>query len=372
MKTNKTTFRTENLANIKTVFEERTGASLNPQAKVKAHPVFKRTITIALALALCAALGITALAASVPEVYEFLYRVSPATAQFFKPVKIACDDNGIRMEVISTYVHGNTAEIYISLQDVTGDRLDMTTDLYDSYSINSPFSFSGFMVKNGSYDDETKTLTSLITITLNDGQKFEGDKLTFRLGNFLSHKQIFEDLALDVDLSNVSLTPSIQALSHDRLRGGGGNGIDEYPMHAPIEEGLPMTFDALSPASQPIAVVDGVTLTAIGFIDGKLHVQTLYDDILRTDNHGYLYLKDSNGNIVSTLYSISFWAEKVAHAQDMALIREGRDSYDEEVFDISPSDLDEYTLHGNFFTCDTLVEGNWEVTYPLQVDNAQE
>ena len=366
MKTNKSTFRKENLENIKTIFEETTGASLSPQTHVKARPIFKRVVTVSLALVLCVAVGITALAASVPSVYEFLYRISPATAQFFKPVQIACEDNGIRMEVVSTYVHDNTAEIYLSLQDLTGDRLDMTTDLYDSYSLSSPFSFSGFIVTNGSYDEETKTLTCLITIKLNDGQQFEGEKLTFRLGKFLSHKQVFNDLALDVDLENVSLSPDIQEVASHRYRGGAYDDSESYPFDDIANRDT--TFNTLAPAPQPIAIVDGATLTAIGYIDGKLHIQTLYDDIYRTDNHGFLYLKDHNGNTVSSLYNISFWADNEDEFRGMEYWDSvGRSSYDEEVFDIAPSDIGKYALYGDFYTCDSLTEGDWEVTFPLQV-----
>ena len=70
-------------------------------------------------LCLICGLAIPAMAAFSPSFYELLYAVTPATAQFFKPVQRSCEDNGIRMEVTAAYIHENTAEIYLSMQDLT-------------------------------------------------------------------------------------------------------------------------------------------------------------------------------------------------------------------------------------------------------------
>lgn len=50
------------------------------------------------------------------------------------------EDNGIKIEVVSVYLHDNIAEVYITMQDLTEQhRVDATMDLFDSYSINRPF-----------------------------------------------------------------------------------------------------------------------------------------------------------------------------------------------------------------------------------------
>ena len=36
-------------------------------------------------------------------------------------------------------------------------------------------------------------------------------------------------------------------------------------------------------------------LTGYGILDNELHVQVRYADILETDNHGRIYLKNENG-----------------------------------------------------------------------------
>ena len=52
------------------------------------------------------------------------------------------EDNGIKIEVISAYVESGEAKILISVQDLEEDRIDETTDLFDSFSINTSFDCS--------------------------------------------------------------------------------------------------------------------------------------------------------------------------------------------------------------------------------------
>ena len=81
----------------------------------------------------------TLVAADFSPAYEFLYTLSPSAAQKLKPVSMISEDNGIKIEVISAYVESGEAKILISVQDLEEDRIDETTDLFDSFSINTSF-----------------------------------------------------------------------------------------------------------------------------------------------------------------------------------------------------------------------------------------
>lgn len=59
-----------------------------------------------------------------------------------------------------TTVQGDRADIYISMQDLTGDRIDETMDLFDSYQINRPFDSSGACRLAG-YDAQQKAAAFL-------------------------------------------------------------------------------------------------------------------------------------------------------------------------------------------------------------------
>lgn len=333
----------------------------------------KKVLTWAAAFAICWML--LTQATNVQAVYQILYVISPEITQALKPVRMSCDDQGIRMEVLSASIHGNEAEVYISMQDLIGDRIDDTIDLIDSYRINCPF-FNQASCHKISYDPNTDTATFLIHVTELDGEKsggkkIVGDKITFTVRSFLSHKQEYH-AEIPLDLSTANLEPPIQSNVNFRGYGGYIEKIldDNDPFAASsernsltMEENLAMeeklpTLDYLVPSSDGIYVpVSGITITAIGFIDNRLHIQTYYENILETDNHGVLSLVDMDGKKVSAEVSISFWDS------------ERCGSYDETVFLITPDEVGNYRLYGDFWAYNSLVNGNWQVTFPLEAED---
>jgi len=313
----------------------------------KSRPFYRRLLMIAAMLALCIVLATPVLAARIPAIYELMYLVSPEVAQLFMPVQEACEDNGIRMEVVSAYLHDNTAEIYITLQDLTGDRVDETTDLFDSYSIHRAFDSSATCQRVG-YDSESKTATFLILITEWGDHDISGSKLTFSVREFISHKTSLEDVPVDINLAGVeefSATQTIYAV------GKSGINLSKYTSAT-------NDFVVLNPGMSICAPISGLDVTAIGYIDGMLHIQLATSEKRTLDNHGYFYLVDKDGNQTQYDYSVSFI--------------EGMDSndrmdYQEFVFDIPKDEIGDYTLYGSFYTSGLHTEGRWQVTFPLMV-----
>lgn len=293
----------------------------------------------------CLALAVPVFAApalaATPEGYALLYRISPATAQYFKPVNESVEDNGIRMAVDAIYIHDDTAEIYISMTDLIGGRIDKTIDLFDSYRIHRPFDSSA-TCSLVDYSAETQTARFLISITEFGGHKIEGDKLTFSVREFLSGKQEFSGELPGIDLTAAELDPETEKQD---LRGYGGRGA------AP--GGVRDDYTALRPGT-PLTLQPGVDLTAIGYVGGELRIQLRFADIHETDNNGYVWLENQSGERISHTTSASFWDA------------EEKDSFQEYSFSVSPDALADYTLHGYFVTCNTRTEGNWEITFPLR------
>lgn len=315
--------------------------------KNKKASSFRRPALAVIALCLCFSLAVPALAATVEPVYRLMYMVSPSIAQFFMPVQKSVTDNGIKMEVVSAYIHDSVAEIYITMQDLTGERVDATTDLYDSYSINRPFDSSASCELVG-YEEKTKTATFLISITEWGDGKIDGDKITFSVKEFLSHKKKYSDIKIPIDLSAIKGAINTQTVN---ISGGGGKDF------------TPKTYDGkelvLTPSQAiPGFPVDGIDLTAIGYIDGMLHVQIALKDRLKTDNHGSLYLKDASGNKLESKYRLYF-TNKYKQQND-------RIDYYEFAFDIPREKLRAYSLYGDFVTSGMLTRGNWRVTFPLE------
>ena len=313
--------------------------------KAPARPRRLRPLIALAAVLVCLALAVPAFAmpalAADPDGYALLYSISPAAAQFFKPVNRSDEDNGIRLTVDSVYLHSDTVEIYVSLQDLTGDRLDETTDLFDSYRINRGFDCSATCSLAG-YDAPTRTARFLISITNFDGQNIEGDKLTFSLNRLLTGKTETEGAVTGLDLAAVQAEPATQ-----QVEWRGGSGIAAETGGSAAE-----TRTALVPTGTLAAPVPGVAITAMGYVDGLLHIQVLYENILETDNHGQLWL-ESGAERIECLGTLSFFGEN------------GSDSYEDYYFDVTPAQLANCTLYGSFVTADTLIEGNWEITFPL-------
>lgn len=285
------------------------------------------------------------LASNVPAIYGFMYAVSPSAAQFFMPVQKSYEDNGIKMEVVSAYIHKNTAEIYITMQDLIGERVDETTDLYDSYSINRPFDSSATCELVG-YEASTKTATFFIEITEWGNKKIQGDKITFSVKEFISDKQEYNEIPIPVDLTNINNKPSAHKVSSN---GGSGPKFEKYVSNfktTALVSSDPMDFP-----------VEGIDFTGIGYIDGMLHIQTSVKNNLTKDNHGYFFLKDKKGNRVELDYYFGY-AETP--------YRDNRIDYYEYVFDIPSSEIDQYSLYGTFVTSGLFTEGNWQVTFPLE------
>lgn len=299
-------------------------------------------------ICLCLSLSIASLAATTEPIYQLMYRISPTIAQFFIPVQKSDEDNGIKMEVVSTYIRDNVAEIYITMQDLIEQRIDETTDLFDSYSINRPFDSSAHCERIG-YDESTKTATFLITIEEWGNKDILGDKITFTVRQFLSHKKTYEDIEIPISLSSVDVEQKTQKISN--ITGGGGIKYNEY-----IDSSD--NIIALVPAS-PMSQfnVDGIDLTGIGYIDGNLHIQTAAKDNLDKDNHGFFYLKDSNGNKIDYSYNFGFVNQYE---------QPGRIDHNNYVFDIPQSEISNYTLYGYFVTSGMITKGNWKVTFPLE------
>ena len=245
------------------------------------------------------------------------------------------------MEVVAANIEGDTVNILLSMQDVTGNRITASSDLMDSYSIHTPYDQeAGCRLEM--FDSETATALWVITIDQEESKLKPGDKITFSVGEILSKKEHSEVKLDSIDVFNIREENEFTV--NPQIRGWAGK-IDEDDIES---------ASLLLSKETSYQLCDGVLLTGTGLVNGKLHIQVKYGDILNTDNNGYIFLKDSYGETKECDYSISFWANNNA------------DSYEEYVFDISSDALSEYEVWGEFWTCNNPpIQGTWQVTFPI-------
>ncbi len=304
-----------------------------------------RLLALAAAMVLVLATGVTALAAVSEPVNEMLYNIWPYAAQALKPVNMSCEDQGIRMEVLSVAVQGQETLVTLTMQDLTGDRLDETVDLFDTGNLLLPYDGSGTCMLTG-YDAAEKKATFAVYMRF-DTDRIGDAKATFQVSKLLTGKR-----ECTVDLTPYLELPLAQAetIQVPKLRGWGGSGS-----HREVAR-----MQVLDPAnSREIEVTEGVTFAGAGLVDGALHVQLRYADIINTDNHGVLYLTDREGNILDTVSD---------GVTGLSWFDDNRDSWQEHIFDSLPLPVEELRLVGDFVTADPALEGNWQVTFPLQTE----
>lgn len=308
------------------------------------HPNFIKAAVFILVIFSAVFTFMPSLAANNQYIYNLMYGVSPSVAQFFIPVEKSSSSNGIVMEVVSSYIHDDTAEIYISMTDTIETRIDGTTDLFDSYSIRSKKDLTA-TCELMTYDNKLNKATFLIKISTMDGSKIDREKITFSVREFISGKKIYEDTKISLD----GLSIDSKAIGTERnINGAGGiKSID-----------FDRKWTVLKPNSNPSKLVDGIDISAVAFLDDKLHIQTVVYNNLENDNHGYFYLKNiSSGQIINYDYSLSFMDNP--HTNN-------RVDYDEFVFDISEDDFKDYDLYGNFYTSTSRTNGDWRVVFGLE------
>lgn len=321
---------------------EKRGAGLRARAA--------RRLSLAAVLLVCLGFAVPALAVYSPSVYSLMYAVSPAVAQFFIPVRESCEYDGIRMEVVSAYAHEDTAEIYVTMQDLTGDRIDASMDLYDSDSLHIPFDSIG-ACEQVAYDPDTKTATFLSKISSMDGTKIKGGKVTFSISCFLSRKQELLDIPLSVDWSAAEENPETLLLGRPR---DGYTRIDasDGEVHTPSYNTV------LRPGEPMLTFADGFDVTGLGYVDGRLHIQLYTPGRKEFDDHAFLELTDAQGN---TVHGDMVYHDFIDERTD------GYVDYIDYVFNVSRDALSNYTLTGSFYAAKLRTEGTWQVTFPLKV-----
>ena len=160
--------------------------------------------------------------ASVEPIYRLMYLVSPAVAQFFRPVQESCEGQGIRMEVVSVFIQDDTAQIYLTVQDTTGEFTDGPVDLNDSYAIRTPFDCAAACSRVG-YDEASRTSTFLVTLSEMKGNALTGNKITFSVGQLVSGRHVYEGISIPLDLSCFEEATETQTVHSN---GGGGPGYE--------------------------------------------------------------------------------------------------------------------------------------------------
>ncbi|MBP5727574.1 MAG: hypothetical protein J6Y48_10925, partial [Clostridia bacterium] len=251
------------------------------------------------------------------------------------PINLSVEKQGIRMEVVSGCLRGNTANLLVKVQDVEGkyDGLDLT--LEQTGLIEGHFPVARSELYRNKADNTSAWYYRLV---LPDPMPSESDSLNLSMNEFSARKQALIDL-----------------LPLLKEHAGTEEGV------APPEDAraftdvvVPVTDDmkvlSYEAPQEAIPLFGNISLSGIGWIDGQLHVQ-LYNQN-RDANKGvrmsvYCYVDDENVRADTGLIT---WDEQT-----------------EYVFNCDPDDVDRMTLDADLSEYGERLYDDWTVEIPMNL-----
>ncbi len=152
-----------------------------------ARPVITACIMLCLILLL---IPVTVL--GIPGFQRLIELLSPNIVNYLQPVMLSSEDEGIKLEVVAAVSDEDQVVVVLTLQDLTGDRLDNTTDL-ESYYMDKLVGHHSQLLN---YDESTRT--AMFQVIGSGGKTLGGEKITLRLMTLHSKKNENEMLKLNI------------------------------------------------------------------------------------------------------------------------------------------------------------------------------
>ena len=324
-----------------------------PKKRIKHRKIKKHLIAAAAAAVVLIGTLPVLTVFGVDSAYEVLYKMAPAAAQQFTPVRKSCTDNGIEMTVISAKRDGSEASIYLAMHDTTGTCPDGKWDLYDSYRIHVPRDMTGHC-SFSEYDADTHTAYFVVHLETMDGSPMPDGKVTFSVNEMLMGRRYDPESSLeDIDMSSIPYEPQ----TAESPVTCGCYGYFPYEPNGQTKFPDAKDYRFLIAQEQPLCTpAPYVSVMNIGYIDGALHILIRYEDNLHTDSHGHINLLDKNGKEIGdkTEIGFSYWDESQI------------DRYTEQIIPVPYEMLNECSLKGEFMSSQRFTSGNWRVTFPLE------
>lgn len=305
-------------------------------------------------LCLLAVMTLPVMAERIPAVYEIVEKYAPVLADYVLPMKLESTSQGITMQVEAVKVEDKEAEILVSFSDAEegAGLIRGKVDLYDSYDLRSYDSMSNIGGCSFLEYDEAEG-KAYFKINVATYGEFDRTKLTFSVNQLLTdcsreERQIsLDDVVKDPAEKKVVLTgksgkPDTEPFEKYFSEPGDGSArwsvqvMDLHEINADMAEAL--------------------TVTGIGYADGILRVQTCRGNFTDADRHVRLFLKDPEGEEIIPDIGVS-WQEE---AEGETL------EFDEDWFLVEEGELEDMTLHGEFYITAGSVRGDWRVTFCVE------
>ncbi|MCD7799835.1 MAG: hypothetical protein LUG94_01295 [Ruminococcus sp.] len=337
---------------------------------------FKPLVITIVSLCTVSMLTIGAGAVACGSVSEFINGVNI----LFEPINETQTDNGIKITVLSAGiddVNNKTMSAYVTVEDTTDqDRINKDTSLsifIEEENNTTDDEHSYIQYEMVSFDEDTKVATYKFVATMDWWHTFT-NKNTIHI-NGISNTKITEKTVDNIDLYELAKDKlDSEYTYYDAINLGryGYYGCYTYSS-APIRSKL------LNENVEPIEIGENAELTAIGFIDGHLHVKVRYVliDFATTDLETYISLQNIrlvNSAGEDVLNTSEYQSEITEYTtdyitdSDSQYAMESKEVCFPKIKDISQ--LEDLTIAYNEQSDENIL-GNWNITFTLD-DISQE
>ena len=262
------------------------------------------------------------------------------TVDDLQPIGLSCEDNGIRVELISALVKGKEAYFYYTIEDLEGKHAECSLATIGSlgdcwggsyaFSPNSQlyydrkehkYYFLEHLTYKEKIDSPPDSYSGFGTYTLQFGQKTWADCMAL-----------------------------MDEYGETTLYRQGPEGIQgSYFAALPLPEEIRI-LDCSQ--SEPIRLLPGAAITGIGWIGDQLHVQVCMDE---TVSCWASFDDDKTGSVFNYAKEVSYGPLQW---------KENRKSYVEYIFDYKREEADELILYGNMTFIQSEVKGDWHLDLP--------
>ncbi|MCL2420994.1 MAG: hypothetical protein FWD03_03980 [Defluviitaleaceae bacterium] len=315
-----------------------------------------------------------------PEVVVVVNDVDDAS-----DAEAAASDAEIRVELVAISVIDNVVDVYVTLEDLVGNRLDGD---FAAGHIVHPVGEAGVRIGGVSAPCEIISREDGV-VTLRSRQFFThsiaGMELMYALDGINYNQRRYIGYDLGIDLTALTTQPSMPFINdflpptwmwgtdytfrYTGEYGRYGDPMVETFLTGTIGEQVSRTggLSVLQPHLHDVALDFGnieTLISSIGIVDDRLHVQLhrLSDSVM---------LEDAEGNWISPNLGFEFNLDNDGNSIPVEEQRgPGCGLYTELIFEIDLERLYEYRLIGFFMTADR-ISFNWSTTFEIERNEAQ-
>lgn len=276
--------------------------------------------------------------------------------------------NNIHAELVAVGVFDNVVDIYIKLQDLTGNRLDNYFQLNDLvFSSDAEISAVSFPQEIINRDNGIVTIRNRQIFS----QSIAGKELTYVLSginyNFSEEGIRPNFVGLQLDFASATQQPYLLFQTEMPPSKGGSGPVDTWPQLSQQFEAQLATegFPVLQPHLHNIEASLGgksVTISSMGLIEDRLHIQ------LYNATQEMAFMLDSPTEMLTLVFGFDIDSQgqpvnaKIGpHGMEMPTFTEFI------IFNVNASEFSNYELLGAYFgqTFNTL-DINWSATFEVE------